>query len=201
MSLICCLSSFRPRPQRLMFLRTINTILTHCPRFPDAIILGRLARAILPSCTSILSRKAETSPQDGAGASSKSRKGKKRARGYEGDEVFKVGKTSLYATPEEGQSTLMAVSGKSQTPCLNTEGAQYFEWQPWACCSITPIFLPKCNLLRCACYCRYYWNSRTCRPRQSPQMRPCTGLSAATCTISVDNKRPAGLGHWAEHWA
>ena len=86
-------------------------MLTRCPHFHDALMLGRLAKAVLPSCTSVLASKEDGPYQDGGIPASKGRKGKKRTRGYEGDEVFKLGKTVICATSGDGSVIIVAVDG------------------------------------------------------------------------------------------
>lgn len=44
-------------------------------------------------------------------SSGKNRKGKKRARGYEGDEVFKINREILCPTDEDGKVVLAIVNG------------------------------------------------------------------------------------------
>lgn len=47
--------------------------------------------------------------------STKNRKGKKRARGYEGDEVFKASRDILCPTRDDGEVVLVAVDGQYNT--------------------------------------------------------------------------------------
>lgn len=74
-------------------------------------MLGRLVKAVLPSCTSVLATKDDGPYQEGVVPTFKGRKGKKRTRGYEGDEVFKLGKAVLCATPGDGSVIIAAVDG------------------------------------------------------------------------------------------
>jgi hypothetical protein len=46
---------------------------------------------------------------------SESRKGKKRARGYEGDEIFRVGNEVIYSNDIEAKILLMTVDGTLQS--------------------------------------------------------------------------------------
>ncbi|KAI0335615.1 hypothetical protein GY45DRAFT_1316983 [Cubamyces sp. BRFM 1775] len=113
LSLLSHLSYHLEQPQSfthtLVFLRTILTLLQNC-RVHDTTLSSRLARAVMPLLTVLLSRRAQTSTEsEREGGQGRSRKGKKRARGYEGDEVFKVGREIICSTPEEGEMLLTAV--------------------------------------------------------------------------------------------
>ena len=78
----------------------------------DAVIASRLVRAILPRLSILLSSRSQSSTEDEqTPTQGRNRKGKKRARGYEGDEVFKVGREIICATAEEGNALLAAVDG------------------------------------------------------------------------------------------
>ncbi|KAJ7590791.1 rRNA processing/ribosome biogenesis-domain-containing protein [Mycena floridula] len=77
--------------QRLPFLTALESILTHCHPLHSDILSTRLTKAIIP----ILS-------------SSRSKKGKKRARGYEGDELFKTTRQVLFPLVTDGQLVLSA---------------------------------------------------------------------------------------------
>jgi hypothetical protein len=43
------------------------------------------------------------------------KKGKKRARGYEGDEMFQASRGVVFTSAEEAESTLLACEGNFQT--------------------------------------------------------------------------------------
>ncbi|KAH9899725.1 rRNA processing/ribosome biogenesis-domain-containing protein, partial [Cubamyces lactineus] len=113
LSLLSHLSYHLEQPQSsthtLVFLRTILSLLQNC-RVHDNTLSSRLARAVMPMLTILLSRRAQSSVDgEREGGQGRSRKGKKRARGYEGDEVFKVGREIVCSTPEEGETLLVAV--------------------------------------------------------------------------------------------
>ncbi|TCD69857.1 hypothetical protein EIP91_005934 [Steccherinum ochraceum] len=96
---------------RLNFLRTTHTLLSKCGLLHDSLLPSRLARAVLPSVTIILAPKSEVQGEvDAASGSTKGRKGKKRARGYEGDEVFKMTRSVICPSDEEGQVVLSALT-------------------------------------------------------------------------------------------
>jgi len=92
----------------LLFLEAIQAVLTHshCPHSP--ILPSRLAKAILPSLTVVLVTQSEARRADDANTG-KNKKGKKRARGYEGDEVFKVSREVVCAIKEDGEVLMAAL--------------------------------------------------------------------------------------------
>lgn len=59
--------------------------------------------------TSLLSSESDAKPQDESGTGTGRKKGKKRARGYEGDEVFKTAREVLCATEEDGDVVIAAL--------------------------------------------------------------------------------------------
>ncbi|KAI9056538.1 hypothetical protein FKP32DRAFT_1599270 [Trametes sanguinea] len=96
-------------PRIVRFLRTTLALL-ESSRLHDHTLSSRLVRAAMPLLLVLLSTRA----QSGAGNEQdsgvgRSKKGKKRARGYEGDEVFKVGREIVCPTAEEGEILLVAV--------------------------------------------------------------------------------------------
>ncbi|KAI0677400.1 rRNA processing/ribosome biogenesis-domain-containing protein [Trametes maxima] len=91
-------------------LRTVQSILEDGHQLHDKILSSRLARASMPFLTVVLSKRNPADVEsEQAGAQGRSKKGKKRARGYEGDEVFKVGRDIVCATLEEGDLLLVSV--------------------------------------------------------------------------------------------
>ncbi|KZT29266.1 hypothetical protein NEOLEDRAFT_1127941 [Neolentinus lepideus HHB14362 ss-1] len=89
---------------RLSFLLTIPALLSHTCPLHDGIVLNRTVRAILPSLAHILLERS-AAEADG-GANKKSRKGKKRARGYEGDELFQVAREVICPGVVDGEVVL-----------------------------------------------------------------------------------------------
>jgi hypothetical protein len=77
--------------------------------------LTRLAKAVLPSLTVVLATQpAEVQHSDepaGFSSAGKNKKSKKRPRGYEGDEVFKVTREIICPTREDGLVLLAALNG------------------------------------------------------------------------------------------
>ena len=72
---------------------------------------SRLARAVLPSLSTLLAVQSQAQRDDDANAAgAKARKGKKRTRGYEGDEVFKT-REIVCPSKEDGEVVLAALNG------------------------------------------------------------------------------------------
>ncbi|OJT12538.1 hypothetical protein TRAPUB_10939 [Trametes pubescens] len=93
------------------FLRATLSLLEGGCQLHDTTLSSRLARATMPLLTVVLSKRTDADAENGtqAAAHGGSKKGKKRARGYEGDEVFKVGREVVCPTPEQGDILLFAV--------------------------------------------------------------------------------------------
>ena len=82
----------------------------------NAILANRLVRAVVPYLSKSISPQQETKGVGvtEVGGSSK-RKGKKRARGYEGDEVFKTNPGVLFGSPYEERVVMLSIEG-TDTP-------------------------------------------------------------------------------------
>ncbi|KAF9268145.1 hypothetical protein L218DRAFT_892918 [Marasmius fiardii PR-910] len=77
--------------ERLSFLETLDVLLNYCHSLSSPVVSTRLTRAVLSIVKVVLpSQTVAGQSGDTQTGSSKSKKGKKRARGYEGDEVFKT---------------------------------------------------------------------------------------------------------------
>lgn len=99
--------------ERLSFLKATRALLTTCPHLHDPITASRLARAVAPSLAVLLSTKSQA--QEGAGTTAskaRNRKGKKRARGYEGDEVFNVTAKVICNSKVDGDVLLASIDGE-----------------------------------------------------------------------------------------
>ncbi|KAF9646174.1 hypothetical protein BDM02DRAFT_3100296, partial [Thelephora ganbajun] len=94
----------------LPFLRILVAACAHSRAMSNAILANRLVRAIIPYLTKPILPQLETRNVEvtDAGGSSK-RKGKKRARGYEGDEVFKTNPGVLLAWPHEERVVMLSI--------------------------------------------------------------------------------------------
>ncbi|KAI0750951.1 rRNA processing/ribosome biogenesis-domain-containing protein [Daedaleopsis nitida] len=94
----------------LSALRAVVSLLTDGARVHESIIACRLARAIMPFIAKILTTRSQNGEGEEQGVTQgRSKKAKKRARGYEGDEVFKVGREVVCLTTEDGDVLLTSV--------------------------------------------------------------------------------------------
>jgi hypothetical protein len=69
-------------------------------------------KSLLPIIAALLPRKSDIQQQLQEYSTAASKKGKKRTRGYEGDEIFKVGVGVLCPTLEDGEIVEAALDGK-----------------------------------------------------------------------------------------
>ena len=100
--------------ERLPFLNAVQAVLSHCQPHHSSVLTARLAKAILPSLTVVLATQSEVQRTDdpaGPSSAGKNKKGKKRARGYEGDEVFKVTREIVCSTTEDSEVLMAALNG------------------------------------------------------------------------------------------
>ena len=100
--------------ERLPFLDAIQTTLRCCQPFHSTLLPTRLAKSILPSLTMVLATQSEVQRTDdpvGVSSAGKNKKGKKRARGYEGDEVFRVTREVICPTKQDGDVLMAALHG------------------------------------------------------------------------------------------
>lgn len=111
--------TFSFSPSRLSFLSTLRDLLSECS-LGDVLLGSRVARAVLPDLTCLLATQADVRDDGNAQiTSNKSKKGKKRARGYEGDEVFKISREVICSTHEAGETILAALEGEAPL-CVST---------------------------------------------------------------------------------
>jgi hypothetical protein len=112
-----CSADITPSSQRLFFLTTIRDILIHCHPLDSPLVPTRLAKAVLPSISVILSAPTGSQSTENTPAmSSRGKKGRKRARGYEGDEVFKLSREVICPTIDDGRVLLAALEGIKDVP-------------------------------------------------------------------------------------
>ncbi|KAK7470430.1 hypothetical protein VKT23_001856 [Stygiomarasmius scandens] len=93
--------------QRLPFLEALQTLLTHCHPLHDSILSTRLTKIVLPLITIVLASQANASNEKGAEAS-RGKKGKRKARTYEGDEVFNTFMEVICPAADDGKALLAA---------------------------------------------------------------------------------------------
>ncbi|KAL1760148.1 rRNA processing/ribosome biogenesis-domain-containing protein [Schizophyllum commune] len=96
---------------RAQVLRTIACILERHPSFHAPLIINRLARASIPQLTILLSRDAltDSSSHPATTPSTTTKKGKKRARGFEGDESLRLTRIVACPTPDDAAALLSAL--------------------------------------------------------------------------------------------
>jgi hypothetical protein len=95
--------------QRLPFLQALQAVLANAHPLHNSLLSTRLTKALLPSLCAVLAAQSE-SHRSGYN-SSKSKKGKKRVQGYEGDELFKVSREVICPTIEDGKVVLATLDG------------------------------------------------------------------------------------------
>jgi hypothetical protein len=118
----------------LSFLNAIQAVLIHCQPSHSSLLLTRLAKSILPSVTVVLASQSEIQrAEDLAGSTnaSKNKKGKKRARGYEGDEVFKVTRDVICSTKEDGKVLIAALEGIFLDQCCVILALMFVDCNIW----------------------------------------------------------------------
>ncbi|KAL4241842.1 Pre-rRNA-processing protein RIX1 [Abortiporus biennis] len=97
---------------RLPFVMSAANLLKYSRIAHDSVLMSRLARSVLPYITILLPTQTSVQQEtanNSSNASLQGRKGKKRARGYEGDEVFKMTKGAICSTPDDGNVILAAL--------------------------------------------------------------------------------------------
>ncbi|KAJ7368529.1 rRNA processing/ribosome biogenesis-domain-containing protein [Mycena albidolilacea] len=93
--------------ERLPFLNTLQVVLAKCHPLHSTLVVNRLARAIVPLLSVVLAKEPDARESDGT-AQGRSKKSKKRAREFEGDEVFKISREVVCPTVDEGNALLAA---------------------------------------------------------------------------------------------
>ncbi|KAJ7228479.1 rRNA processing/ribosome biogenesis-domain-containing protein, partial [Mycena pura] len=91
--------------ERLPFLNTLQVVLTNCHPLHSTLIVNRLARAVLPSVSLVLAKQARDTETD---VSNRHKKSRKRTRGFEGDEIFKISREVVCPTVDDGKLLLAA---------------------------------------------------------------------------------------------
>ncbi|TFK94656.1 hypothetical protein K466DRAFT_475938 [Polyporus arcularius HHB13444] len=90
--------------------RSQAPLLTNEAHLHDNIVASRLVRSVMPLLAVVLStRSASGANEEQGAAQGRGRKGKKRAHGYEGDEVFKVGRGIVCVTATDSEILLASV--------------------------------------------------------------------------------------------
>ena len=82
----------------------------------NPILANRLVRAVIPYLVKSISSQSEAKNAETTDAGGSSQwKGKKRVRGYEGDEVFKTAPGVLFGTPREERVVILSVEGRASS--------------------------------------------------------------------------------------
>ncbi|KAF5358971.1 hypothetical protein D9758_004780 [Tetrapyrgos nigripes] len=98
-----------PSVQRVPFLEALHTLLTHCHLLHDPILSTRLTKAVISYIAVLLPSQSDVNiDRDAVAATGNGRKGKKKARAYEGDEVFSTSMDVICATYHDGKALLIA---------------------------------------------------------------------------------------------
>ncbi|KAK0490784.1 hypothetical protein IW261DRAFT_1618758 [Armillaria novae-zelandiae] len=110
--LTSCLSSHLEQKiagsQPLPFLKALHSILVHCLPLHSEVSCNRLTKAVLSSITAILPSQSDFDQSTDTAQTGRSKKGKKRARAYEGDELLKVSRNILFPLSDDGKAVLVA---------------------------------------------------------------------------------------------
>jgi hypothetical protein len=110
------------RLHALPFLRILIATSSHSRVMSNPFLANRLIRAVIPYLTKSVLPPPGTKAGELTGISNSSkRKGKKRARGYEGDEVFKTSPGVLFASPHEERVAMLSVEGRYPSLCFCCE--------------------------------------------------------------------------------
>lgn len=100
-----------PLRVRAHALKAIKLLLTHCSGFQNTMVIDRLMRSAVTSLTSVLATRSDISAN--MSADSRSRKtGKKRARDFEAEEVFKPSVQKVLESKADFEAALVACDGE-----------------------------------------------------------------------------------------
>lgn len=101
------------REQRLHFLRALTALLSNSHAYPisNTFLSTRLLKSLLPCLSAFLAEGLPTVAANIAGDEHTSAKAKKKAKLYEGDEVFKTSRDVLLRNAAEGEEVLATLHG------------------------------------------------------------------------------------------
>jgi hypothetical protein len=100
--------------QRVGFLNSLIAVLTNTHDLHHPVLSTRLAKSALKNASILLGPRSDISSGDSnTNSTGRSKKGKKRAREYEGDEVFKLTHGEICATNADGNALLLSIDGVS----------------------------------------------------------------------------------------
>ena len=111
------------RLHTLPFLKILVAACVHSRAMSNTLLANRLVRAVIPYLTKSILPQSETknSETSDVGGSSK-RKGKRRARGYEGDEVLKTNPGVLFGSLHEERVVALSIEGDRLSETSFREG-------------------------------------------------------------------------------
>nr|GAT59990.1 predicted protein [Mycena chlorophos] len=91
---------------RLPFLEALRASLSHGHALYSTMIANRLAKAVIPLAGALIDRRTDARPAEME--TGKSKKGKKRARDFDGDEVFRTGHEVVCPRTDDSKALLCA---------------------------------------------------------------------------------------------
>lgn len=102
-------------------IRALQSLLTHAHPYPitNTFLSTRLLKSLLPCLTRFLSQE-PTAPSADAQEDARSTKAKKKAKMYEGDEVFRTTRDVLVRSAPEGDEILATLHRMFNFPKLNS---------------------------------------------------------------------------------
>ena len=103
------------RSVKCSLLRAVDGLLKNCHPMDSTVLPARLAKTALPSVMKIISTSSSAAAGTQEGSSSKSKSSKKRARNFEGDEVFKSTRDVVCSSKDECDVLLISLDGMLPT--------------------------------------------------------------------------------------
>lgn len=91
------------------FVAATLAVLSECQQLHSQAVVTRLAKCLLPYITTVLPSQSDV--QRGVDSSKVKGKGKKRTRGFEGDETFKASRSIIFGTTAAGVVALQVCDG------------------------------------------------------------------------------------------
>ena len=108
---LCVFISLYGSHCRLKLLNALESLLKTSHVVDSSSLIARIAKAVLPSVVKIVSISSSGSTHPNEGLSSKTKNGKKRARNFEGDKIFKASREVICPTPEDQDILLKSING------------------------------------------------------------------------------------------
>ncbi|KAG8896569.1 hypothetical protein FRB99_008832 [Tulasnella sp. 403] len=102
-----------PAPVRVSLLRVLKPLLDNCHVFSSDAVPSRLVKTVLSSLTCLVAEKPLNNETNKEISGSGTRRGKKRARGYEGDELLQTGPTAPILDSVRSEEVIAALDALS----------------------------------------------------------------------------------------